>query len=101
MTGSRALPLNSLDVAAPTRSMRDVVFTHGRYVWRLLRYLGVAERDLDDVCQDVFTTVHQKLDELKDDGLRPWLHTMCVYHAKNYRRRARHHRESLMETPPE
>ena len=88
-------------VATQAQSIRDVVFSHGRYVWRLLRYLGVADRDLDDVCQDVFTTAHRKLGELSDDGLRPWLHTICVYHAKNYRRRARHHREMLVDEVPD
>ncbi len=97
MTALRTLPLDGTDVARPTLTLRDVVFTHGKYVWRLLRYLGVADRDLDDVCQDVFTTAHEKLDHVQDEGLRPWLHTMCVLHAKNYRRRARHHRETLME----
>ncbi|AKV03939.1 RNA polymerase sigma factor RpoE [Labilithrix luteola] len=88
--------------AAPdTADIREVVLAHGRYVWRLLRYLGVPTRDLDDVCQDVFATVYQKLDQLSDDGIRPWLSTICINHAKNYRRRARVQREVLVDDVPD
>lgn len=97
-----ATSLRSDDVSVATApSMREIVLTHGEYVWRLLRYFGVAERDLEDVCQDVFTTVHKKLADLRDDGLRPWLHTMCIQHARNYRRRASRNREMLVEELPE
>lgn len=100
MTALRILSSHDAAIAsAPT--VRQIVFTHGKYVWRLLRYLGVADRDLDDVCQDVFATVHKKLGDLRDDGLTPWLHTMCVHHARNYRRRARRHPETLVGDPPE
>jgi RNA polymerase sigma-70 factor, ECF subfamily len=101
MTALRMLPSDGTRLVTQAPSLRDIVLTHGRYVWRLLRYFGVADRDLDDVCQDVFTTVHRKLDDLSDDGLRPWLHTICINHAKNYRRRARHHREMLVDDVPE
>jgi RNA polymerase sigma-70 factor (ECF subfamily) len=101
MTALRILASDGTGVATRAHNIRDIVFSHGRYVWRLLRYLGVADRDLDDVCQEVFTTVDQKLDGLADGGLRPWLHTICLYHAKNYRRRARHRREMLVDVVPD
>lgn len=100
MTATTTLHSTDAEVATAP-SLREIVLTHGEYVWRLLRYLGVADRDLDDVCQDVFTTVYKKLGDLRDDGLRPWLHTMCIQHARNYRRRASRHREMLMEDLPE
>ncbi|MDF2697031.1 MAG: polymerase sigma factor RpoE [Labilithrix sp.] len=101
MTALTMPPTDGTRLVTQAPSVRDIVLTHGRYVWRLLRYFGVADRDLDDVSQDVFTTVHRKLDDLSDDGLRPWLHTICVNHVKNYRRRARHRRETLVDNVPE
>ncbi|MBN9164035.1 MAG: sigma-70 family RNA polymerase sigma factor [Myxococcales bacterium] len=101
MSALRMLSPDRTSLVAQAPCIREIVLSHGRYVWRLLRYLGVAERDLDDVCQDVFTTVHRKLGDLADEGLRPWLRTICVNHAKNYRRRARHHREMLVDEMPE
>jgi RNA polymerase sigma-70 factor (ECF subfamily) len=101
MTALRMLSSNDAEMARSALSLREIVLTHGKYVWRLLRYLGVADRDLDDVCQEVFTTVHKKLGDLQDDGVRPWLYAMCTYHARNYRRHAGRHRETLMESPPE
>ncbi|AKV02443.1 RNA polymerase sigma factor RpoE [Labilithrix luteola] len=85
--------------SAPT--VREIVLSHGRYVWRLLRFLGVPERDLDDLCQEVFTTVHQKRGALSDTGLRSWLYAICTNHARNYRKRAHHRREALVEAIPE
>lgn len=100
MTATTTPQSTDVEVAS-TPSLREIVLTHGDYVWRLLRYLGVAERDLDDVCQDVFTTVYKKLDHLRDDGLRPWLHAMCFQHSRNYRRRASRQREILVTELPE
>jgi RNA polymerase sigma-70 factor, ECF subfamily len=101
MTTLRMLPPEVAGVASQAPTIQDIVLTHGKYIWRLLRYLGIPTRDLDDVCQDVFATVHQKLDRLADDGVRPWLSTICVNHAKNYRRRARFQREVLVDDVPD
>ncbi len=101
MTALRMHSSNTSGVAVAARSVREIVLTHGQYVLRLLRYLGVDDRDLDDVAQEVFMTVHRKLDDLSDDGLRPWLHTICFNHARSYRRRARRHRELLVDDVPE
>lgn len=95
------VPGTPLAVVPRIPTARELVFTYGKYVWRLLRYLGVADRDLDDVCQEVFTTALRRIDSLTDDGIRPWLHAICINHAKNYRRRASRRRELLVETLPE
>ncbi|MBN9163561.1 MAG: hypothetical protein BGO98_17910 [Myxococcales bacterium 68-20] len=101
MISLRLLPPEVTGVAPEAPCIRDIVLSHGKYVWRLLRYLGVPTRDLDDVSQDVFATVYQKLDRVSDGGIRPWLSTICLNHAKNYRRRARFQREVLVDDVPD
>src|SRR5687767_5895670 len=49
----------------PVLSVRQIFDEHARYVWRTLRHLGVADADLEDVCQEVFVTVHRKLPEFE------------------------------------
>ena len=101
MISLRLLPPEVTGVAPEAPCIRDIVLSHGKYVWRLLRYLGVPARDLDDVCQDVFATAYQKLDRVEDGGIRPWLSAICLNHAKNYRRRARFQREVLVDDVPD
>lgn len=102
MTTLRMLPPEEAACVAPQApSIREIVLSHGRFVWRLLRYLGVPRRDIDDVCQEVFATVHNKLDRLADGGVQPWLSAICINHAKNYRRRARFQREVLVDDVPD
>jgi RNA polymerase sigma-70 factor, ECF subfamily len=67
---------------------------HGAFAWRVLRRLGVAERDVDDVCQEVFVTVHRRLATFEGrSSAQSWLYGICVRTASDYRRRAVHHRE--------
>jgi RNA polymerase sigma-70 factor, ECF subfamily len=67
---------------------------HGRYVFRLLRRLGVPDADVDDVFQEVFVIVHRKLPELDPrTPLRAWVYGICVRRAANYRKRNRTRRE--------
>ena len=66
------------------------------YVVHTLRRLGVRERDLDDVTQEVFITVHRSLDRFDSSRpVRPWLFGHALRHASDYRRLARHQRELL------
>ena len=101
MTAVRMVSPDRTSLVHQAPCIREIVHSHGRYVWRLLRYLGVGDQDLEDMCQEVFTTAHRKLGDLADDGLRPWLRAICLNHAKNYRRRARRHREMLVDEMPE
>jgi RNA polymerase sigma-70 factor (ECF subfamily) len=69
-------------------------------VFRTLRRLGVAERDLEDQAHEVFVIVHRHLDRY--DPTRPfrtWLLGICYRRAADYRRLARHARETLGEPP--
>lgn len=70
------------------------------YVCRTLRRLGVPERDLEDVAHDTFMVVHRKLADF--DGtrpLRPFLFGIAYRVASDYRRKARHKYEYLIEPP--
>lgn len=76
-------------------TVRGVFDEHGRYVWRTLRHLGVAEAEIPDVCQEVFLTVHRKLSGFEGrSSLRTWLYGICIRVAADHRRRAyvRHER---------
>lgn len=67
---------------------------HGRFVFRLLRRLGVSDADVDDVLQEVFVIVHRKLPELEQTGsLRAWVYGISVRCAANYRKRQATRRE--------
>jgi RNA polymerase sigma-70 factor (ECF subfamily) len=72
-----------------------------RYVWGSLRRLGVQERDLEDNTHEVFVRVHDQLPLFDaSQPLRPWLFSIALGIAMNYRRLARH-RLDLMAEPPE
>jgi RNA polymerase sigma-70 factor (ECF subfamily) len=45
------------------------------FVWRVARRRGVPESTLDDVCQDVFVIVHQRLGEFEGrSSLKTWVY---------------------------
>src|ERR1041385_4766456 len=79
---------------------RQVFHDHAAYVFRVLRYLGVREADLGDVCQEVFITVHRKIDSFEGrSALRTGLYRMCQRAASDYRRRAYVRREVVTDVP--
>lgn len=89
------LPRAPLDVATVFRENLPFVF-------RALRRLGVAEGDLDDVCQEVFVVVMRKLAEFEGRSqLRTWIYGICVRSASDYRKRAPRRREVLTDEIPE
>jgi RNA polymerase sigma-70 factor (ECF subfamily) len=61
------------------------------YVWASLARLGVADRDCEDVANEVFLSVYRKLDQYdRARPLRPWLFAFAAGTASDYRRLARH-----------
>src|SRR5579862_3107363 len=83
--------------AAPARAspgFRAVFEANFTSVWTLLRRLGVAERDRDDVTSEVFFRVHERFHTYDASRpIRPWLFAFAVRAASDYRRLARHKRE--------
>lgn len=64
--------------------------------------MGLPGADADDVCQDVFVTVHQKLGDY--DGrasVRAWVFGIAVKKAADHRRRAFRRYEVTTEHVPE
>jgi RNA polymerase sigma-70 factor, ECF subfamily len=75
---------------------------YGAFAWRVLRRMGVAERDADDVCQEVFVTVHRRLASFEGrSSPRTWLYGICVRTASEYRKRAVNRHEVAADRPPE
>jgi RNA polymerase sigma-70 factor (ECF subfamily) len=63
-------------------------------VWRVLRRLGIAQADLEDVCQEVFLVVYQRWHEFRgDSSLRTWIYGIALRKALGHRRR-KHVRDS-------
>ncbi|WP_437974045.1 sigma-70 family RNA polymerase sigma factor [Sorangium sp. So ce295] len=71
-------------------TLEEIFEENAAYVWRVLRRLGVGEADVEDVCQEVFLTVHRKLDTFDgSSALRTWLYGICLRLASEYRQRRR------------
>lgn len=72
----------------------DVFHEYAPFAWRVLRRLGVSEADANDVCQEVFITVHRRLSEFEArSSIRTWVFEICVRFAADYRKRMRRRRE--------
>lgn len=83
-------------------TVAQVFREHAAFAWRVLRRLGVAESDIDDVCQEVFVTVHRKLPSFQGrSSVRTWLYGVCVRVASSHRKRARARREVASDALPE
>jgi RNA polymerase sigma-70 factor (ECF subfamily) len=84
-----------LDVAAVYAASAD-------FVWATLQRLGVRPVDLDDVLQEVFVVVHQRLHTFDTRApLKPWLFGICLRVAAAQRRRAHVRREQSTDQVPE
>lgn len=74
---------------------------HFDYVWNSLRQLSIPERDLEDVCHEVFLVVFRKLDEYDSNRpVQPWLYGIAFRVASDYREKASHAREKLTDPDP-
>ncbi len=83
-------------VADPAR-VRALVDAHFRFVWRLLRRLGLAEADADDVAQQVFVIASNKLDVMIAGSERGFLYRTAVHLASRFRRSRGRRREDPSE----
>jgi RNA polymerase sigma-70 factor, ECF subfamily len=82
-------------------SLRAIFDEYSGFVWRTLRHLGVPERDIEDVCQEVFVVVHRKLDSFEGRStIRTWVYGICLRTASDYRRRAHVRREQTVDELP-
>lgn len=73
-----------------------VYAAHADFVWASLQRLGVRPHDLDDVLQEVFVIVHQRLHTFDHSSkLTTWLFGVSLRAASDYRRRAWRRREQV------
>lgn len=86
----------------PPLEFRAVYDADFGYVWQSLRRLGVHQRDLEDLCHDVFVVVFRNLDSFDvRRPMRPWLFGIAFRVASDYRRSARFRREVTGSEPGE
>jgi RNA polymerase sigma-70 factor (ECF subfamily) len=77
-------------------NFRRLFDAHAAFVWRVLQRHGVATRELDDGCQEVFLVVFRRIAEFDGQAaLRTWLYSIAVRVAHGMRRRAFHRKELL------
>ena len=80
----------------------EVYSAHADFVWASLQRLGVRPHDLDDVLQEVFMIVHQRLHTFDHSSkVTTWLFGICLRAASDYRRRAWRRREQVGDAPIE
>jgi RNA polymerase sigma-70 factor (ECF subfamily) len=71
-----------------TPAFDEVYGAHARFVWRVLRGMGVREAGIDDAVQDVFIVVHRRLPEFDgQSALSTWLFAIAYRVACDHRRK--------------
>lgn len=84
--------------AGPHPPVRVLFQHYAPYVWRVLRRMGVAQADVEDVCQEVFVAVARQLPTFEGrSSMRTWLYSIALRQALNYRRRAFRRYETTSE----
>jgi len=95
------MPIQGEDAAVPAApNFRELFDANFSYVWNSLKRLGVAERDLEDLAQQVFLQVLGQLATFDTRRpVRPWLFSFAYNLASNYRSLARHRVELSIVAP--
>jgi RNA polymerase sigma-70 factor (ECF subfamily) len=71
-------------------TFEQIYETYVDFVWRSARRLGVPESMVDDVVQQVFLTVHRKLDEFEGrSSLKTWVFSILLRTVRDHRRGVR------------
>jgi RNA polymerase sigma-70 factor (ECF subfamily) len=82
----------------PAALMRE----HASFVWRVLRYHGVRESQLEDASQEVFLVVFRRLAEFEGrSSMRTWIYGICRHIAAAAQRKASERREVTTDIVPE
>jgi RNA polymerase sigma-70 factor (ECF subfamily) len=99
-TMSQIRSLGEERAADQALDVSGVFKAHHAFVWRILRHLGVAASDLDDVLQEVFVVVHRRLADYREqDKMRAWLYAICTRVVRDHRRKVTRRHEALHELP--
>lgn len=84
-------PSSAAQAVVATDDFRALYDANFGYVWHSLRRLGAPDRDLEDLCHDVFVVFYRgraAFDVTRP--LRPWLFGIAFRVASDFRRRAQH-----------
>ena len=101
-TSDQAGPIHAPPAVVRVPSLEAIFTEHAAFVWRALRRLGVGERDVEDVCQEVFLIAHRKLPSFEGrSSIRTWIYGIAVRVASDHKKLARHRREEVTDAPPE
>jgi RNA polymerase sigma-70 factor, ECF subfamily len=77
-------------------NFREVYDEHFTYVWNSLRRLGVGFNDIEDLAQEVFEVVFNKLDLYDcDRQVRPWLFGITLHVVLDHRKKIRRRHEVI------
>src|SRR5882762_5593836 len=96
--GSMAIEDSSMvESAAYDERLAALARDHFAYVWRVLRRLGLAESDADDVAQLVFLKASARLADIRPESERSFLYKMAIHAAYKHRRTEQRRREDLHE----
>lgn len=93
-----ALPIEGASAASVPLDLASIHDAHAAFVWASLQRLGVRAPDLEDMMQEVFIVVHNRLHTF-DPATRmtTWLFGIARRVVAGHRRKAHHHREHLAE----
>jgi RNA polymerase sigma-70 factor (ECF subfamily) len=81
--------------------MRSLVDQHARFVTHTLRRAGVPRAELDDEVQRTFIVAASRLDDVRQDAERSFLHQVALNTASHARRTLARRREYLRDRMPE
>ena len=93
-------PPGPVDESSADR-LRSVVDAEYDFVWRSLRRLGVAEREIDDALQQVLLTFARKLGLVRKGSERAFLFQIAVRVAADRRRSEKRRREVMSDAMEE
>ena len=90
-----ASPSHGLDAdpSGADERIRCLVLNNYRFVWRLMRRLGVPSASAEDATQDVFIVADRKLQMVWPSNERSFLYAIALRIAANRRRTERRHPE--------
>ena len=99
-TASEREPLVAPAQGASVPTFRQLFDEQLPYVLRVVRYLGAAPDDAEDVAQEVFMVAHRKLHTFEGRGsVQSWLYGICRRVLSDHRKRAYRRREVPTDDP--
>ena len=84
--------------SSPARAIEKIMDDYGDGVKRLVYTYVKNEADTDDVTQEVFLTIYQKLDSYKgESSFKSWLYAIAINESKDHLRSWKYRSERLIE----